>query len=124
MENKITTFRNIIAWQKAHQLVLYVYTITDDYPKSEEFGLKNHTRKSAISVPSNIAEGFKRKSKADSIHFYNISEGSLEELKYQLLLGKDLGYLTVIKYDRAICLAEETGKTLCGWLKSQKLFIY
>ena len=120
--NSIKTFKDIVAWNKAHRLVLMVYEITENYPKCEEYCLKPHTRKTAISIPSNIAEGFKRKSKADSIRFYNIADGSLEELKYQLLLGKDLDYINNNKHNNVMTLADEVGRTLSGWMKSQKLF--
>lgn len=117
---KVKTFQDIVAWKKAHELVLYVYQITDNYPKCEEFGLKQHTRKTAFSIPSNIAEGFKRKSGIEGIRFYNISEGSLEELKYQLLLGKDLKYISESDYHKILEMAEETGRLLCGWKKAQE----
>ena len=122
MKDKINSFIDIKAWQKAHELVLCVYKITENYPKSEEFGLKQHTRKTGLSIPSNIAEGFKRKSNIDSTRFYNISEGSLEELKYQLLLAKDLGYIDKTDYANSLKLAEETGRILCGWKRSLQRF--
>jgi four helix bundle protein len=123
METKISTFQDIIAWQKAHELALFVYKITDNFPRNEEFGLKSQIRRAAVSVPSNIAEGFKRKSKADSVHFYNISEASLEEMKYQLILSRDLKYISTGEYEAGIALAEEVGRTLSGWLKSQRIYI-
>ena len=85
----------------------------------ETFGLVSQSRRCAVSIPSNIAEGFKRQSKKDSAHFYNIAEGSLEELKYQLLLAKDLGYINTEQYAVAFNLAEESGKLINGWKKSQ-----
>ena len=84
------------------------------------FGLVSQSRRCAVSVPSNIAEGFKRSSKNDSVHFYNMSEGSLEELKYQLLLAKDLMYINSEEYETAFGLAEEVGKILNGWKNIQK----
>ena len=116
----IKTFREIVAWQKAHELVLMVYFLTAKYPKHELFGLTSQSCRCAVSIPSNIAEGFKRKTKNDSIHFYNMAEGSLEELKYQLLLAKDLKYITILEYEKALVLAEETGKLINGWIKIQK----
>jgi len=120
---KIVTFRDLIVWQKSHGLTLYVYKISDNFPKSEEFGLKSQIRRAAVSIPSNIAEGFKRKSKPDSVHFYNIAEASLEEMKYQLLLSRDLKYISDGEYVIATELADETGKILFGWLKSQRIYI-
>ena len=73
-------------------------------------------------MPSNIAEGFHRKGIKDSIHFYNISQGSLEELKYQLLLAKDLNYITLKQYEIILNLTEEVGKLIYGWIKIQKKF--
>lgn len=117
----INSFRGIIAWQRAHELVLQVYRVTKTYPKNEEFCLVNQIRRAVISIPSNIAEGYKRRSNKDSVHFYNIAECSLEELKYQLLLSRDLGYLDNLTFDKLTTLAEEVGRLTCGWIKSQKL---
>jgi len=116
----INSFKEIIGWQKAHELVMLVYKTTDTFPKHELFCLTNQIRRAAISVPSNIAEGYKRRSNKDSVHFYNIAEGSLEELKYQLLLANDLGYIPAEQYKTLDDLSEETGRLLCGWIKSQK----
>jgi len=116
----IKTFQEIIVWQKAHQLTIEIYDITKTFPKEEKFGLVSQMRRCVVSIPSNIAEGFKRKSLKDSLHFYNIAESSLEELKYQLLLAKDLNYIDEKDYNKLIELAEEVGKLLNGWKKSQK----
>lgn len=78
----IKTFHDIVAWQKAHELVLLSYKLTEQHPKTEIFGLASQSRRCAVSVPSNIAEWYTRKSRADCLHFYRISDGSLEELKY------------------------------------------
>ena len=116
----VKTFKEILAWQKSHELVLMVYTLTAKYPKYELFGLVSQSRRCSVSIPSNIAEGFKRKSKNDSVHFYNIAEGSLEELKYQLLLAKDLQYISSVEYIKALELSEEVGRLINGWIKVQK----
>ncbi len=116
----IKTFREIVAWQKAHQLVLEVYTVSEQFPTREAFGLTSQMRRCAVSIPSNIAEGFKRRSKNDSIHFYNIAEGSLEELKYQLFLARDLKYIQEKDYHKINVLTEEVGKLIHGWIKVQK----
>lgn len=116
----IKTFQDIVTWQKAHELALLVYKLSEQYPKTEIFGLTSQSRRCAVSVPSNIAEGYTRKSRADCLHFYRIAEGSLEELKYQLLLAKDLGYISVVHYHNALLLAEDVGRLLNGWKKTQK----
>ena len=113
----IQSYKDIIAWQKSHKLVLLIYKYTDNFPKSELFALVSQIRRAAVSVPSNLAEGFKRKSKNDSIHFYNISQGSLEELRYQLLLSKDLKYISEEEYQIAETLADETAKLIYSWIK-------
>jgi len=110
-----TIFKDIIAWQKAHHLALQTYKLTKNFPRSEEFGLVSQMRRCAVSIPSNIAEGFKRKTAKDRKHFYNIAEGSLEELKYQLLLSKDLDYLTPDDYTQIDGLTSETGRLLFSW---------
>ena len=116
----IKTFRDLIAWQKAHELTLNIYKASDKFPKTESFGLTSQMRRCAVSIPSNIAEGFKRRTKNDSIHFYNIAEGSLEELKYQLLLAKDLRYISEDEYSEINNLSNEVGKLINGWIKAQK----
>ncbi len=116
----IKTFREILAWQKAHELVLIVYKITEGFPKDELFALTSQMRRCAVSIASNIAEGFKRKTKSDSVHFYNMSEGSLEELKYQLLLSRDISYISSETYENVNNLAGEVGKLINGWIKVQK----
>ena len=116
----IKSFKEIICWQKSHQLALEVYRLTTAFPKIEDYCLTNQIRRAVISVPSNIAEGFKRRSLSDSKHFYNIAQGSLEEVKYQLLLAKDLGYITSEEYVQISMLTEEVSKLLVGWIKVQK----
>ncbi len=117
---KIKTFKEIIAWKKAHQLTLEVYNITNNFPRIEQFGLTSQMRRCASSVPSNITEGFKRASLRDGLRFYNIAEGSLEELKYQLLLSKDLDYINEKDHKKLMDVAEEVGRLLHGWKKSQR----
>jgi four helix bundle protein len=86
------TFQDLVVWQKAHRLVLAIYELTTHFPKSEAYGLALQMRKAAVSVPANIAEGFRRRGKADKVRFLNTSEASLEECRYYLILSKDLGY--------------------------------
>ncbi len=85
-------FQDLIVWQKAHQFVLAVYKITSAFPKSELYGLASQLRRAAVSIPANIAEGFKKRGKADKARFLNIAQGSLEESRYYLLLAQDLRY--------------------------------
>ena len=86
------SFQNLIVWQKSHALALRVYRVSSSYPKPEMYGLTSQVRRAATSVPANIAEGFKRASRADKARMLNVAQGSLEELRYYLLLAQDLGY--------------------------------
>lgn len=90
--SKSKSFQDVETWKKAHVWVLTIYKITENFPKHELFGLTSQLRRAAVSVPANIAEGFKRKGKGDKIRFYNIAQASLEECRYYLILSKDLGY--------------------------------
>lgn len=92
MREKSKTFEDLIVWQKAHQFVLAVYNLSGTFPKSEKYGLSSQIRRSAISVAANIAEGFKKRGKADKLRFLNIAQGSLEESRYYLILIKYLEY--------------------------------
>jgi len=92
MNSPAKSFQDLIVWKKAHEMVLDVYRQSTDFPKSEIYGLTSQLRRSAISVPANIAEGFKKKGKADKLKFLNIAQGSLEETRYFLILAADLKY--------------------------------
>jgi len=85
-------FQDLVVWQEAHQFVLSVYILTNFFPKNENFALTSQLRRAAISIPANIAEGFKRRKKMDKARFMNIAQSSLEECRYYLILTKDLGY--------------------------------
>ena len=86
------TFQDLIVWKKSHEFVLSAYHFSDNFPKTEMYGLISQFRRAAISIPANIAEGFKKKTKPDKARFMNIAQGSLEECRYYLILVKDLGY--------------------------------
>ena len=102
-------FEHLIVWQKAHQFVLGVYQLTESFPPKEICGLTAQLRRSAISVPANIAEGFKKRGRADKARFLNIAQGSLEESRYFLILAKDLHYGDVSQLNLQI---EEVSKLL------------
>jgi four helix bundle protein len=86
------SFRDLLVWRKAHQFVLAVYAFTAGFPKHELYGLSQQMRRSAVSIPANIAEGFRRRGKADKVRFLNMAEGSIEECRYYLILAQDLAY--------------------------------
>jgi four helix bundle protein len=85
-------FRELVVWQKAHQLVLEVYRLTAGFPRHELYGLSAQLRRSTVSVAANIVEGYRKRGRADKARFLNIAEGSLEESRYYLILAADLGY--------------------------------
>jgi len=104
------SFRDLIVWQKSHQFVLAVYRSTrSDFPREEMYGLTSQFRRAAVSIAANIAEGFRKQSKADKARMLNISEGSLEECRYYLILAKDLGYM---QNNSIWDLADEIGRLL------------
>ena len=86
------SFRDLMVWRKAHELVLAVYRFTELFPEREKYGLAHQMRRAAVSIPANIAEGFGKRSQAEKARFSNIAEGSLEECRYYLILAQDLGY--------------------------------
>jgi four helix bundle protein len=86
------SFEQLIVWQKAHQFVLGVYRFTDEFLRSEIYSLSSQLRRAAVSIPANIAEGFKKRGRADKVRFLNIAQGSWEECRYYLILAKDLNY--------------------------------
>jgi four helix bundle protein len=86
------TFKDLLVWQKAHQLALAVYRLTASFPKQETYGLTCQMQRASVSVAANIAEGFKRRGVADKARLLNIAQGSLEECRYFLILAEDLGY--------------------------------
>ncbi|HEY3266525.1 MAG TPA: four helix bundle protein [Armatimonadota bacterium] len=88
----VETFQRAEVWKKAHALVLAIYRLTDAFPRQEMYGLTSQVRRSAVSVPANIAEGYRKRSAADKLRFYNIAQGSLEETRYYMILAKDLCY--------------------------------
>ena len=109
------SFQDLIVWQKAHQFVLSVYHYSESFPKNEIYGLTSQLRRAAVSIPANISEGFKKKTRPDKARYLNIAQGSLEESRYYLILSKDLGYGNS---DRLIKQIEEVSKLLEAYLCS------
>jgi four helix bundle protein len=109
------TFRDLEVWKLAHQFVLSIYTLTEGLPKHEMFGLTSQLRRAAVSVPANIAEGFKKRTPADKAKFCNISQGSLEECRYYLILIRDLQYAVTIQLQDEI---DRVARVLDAYMKS------
>lgn len=115
MENKSKSFKDLIMWKKAHQFVLDIYKYTGLFPNEEKYCLIQQLRRSSISIPANIAEGFKKRGKLDKIRFYNIAQGSLEESRYYLILANDLKYGDSLRLLQSL---EEISKLITRYTKS------
>jgi four helix bundle protein len=89
------SFEDLIVWQKAHAWVLLVYRMSEGFPAKENYALTSQLRRAAMSVPANIAEGFKKRGVRDKLRYFNIAQGSLEESRYFLILARDLAYADV-----------------------------
>lgn len=118
---KIFKFTDLIVWQKSHKLVLDIYNITINFPKEELFVLVSQLRRAAISITSNIAEGFGRKSNKEKVQFYFVSLGSIYEVENQIIIARDLGYLEKEIFNKTIELLIEVQKMLYSLIKKIKL---
>ena len=115
MGKRSTTFKELLVWQKAHLFVLAVYRFSRTFPREELYGLSCQFRRAAVSIAANIAEGFKKRGKADKLRFFNIAQGSLEECRYYCILAKDLEYGDVSELNQ---LLEEVSRLLEAYSRS------
>jgi four helix bundle protein len=114
-------FKQLKVWEKAHQFTLRVYKITNNFPDNERYGLISQIRRAAASVPTNIAEGYGRSGQSERSHFLNIAIGSANEVEYQLILSKDLGYISEAEYSRCDEDIREIRKMLASLYKKIKM---
>lgn len=112
MKEVINSYKDLIVWQKAIDLVVNIYGLTEKFPKEEVYGLTSQIRRSAVSIPSNIAEGRNRGTRADYVHFLRISYGSGSELETQLIISKKLSKTAKLDYNKVDSLLEEVMKML------------
>jgi four helix bundle protein len=112
-------YRNLMVWQKAKALAVEIYRLTKAEAIRHDFSLIDQMRRSAVSVPSNIAEGDERKSDKDSVRFFHIAKGSLAELSTQLEIARDVGYFTSTQVEPLIAQCEELGKMLGALIRSR-----
>lgn len=119
-KRKVTRFEDLIAWQKARTLSMRIYEITNQGAFSRDYGLKDQIRRAAISVMSNLAEGFERGSKAEFRHFVNIAKGSCAEVRSQLYSAFDVGYIDEEQHKYLHEVASEVSKVVGGLLSSLK----
>jgi four helix bundle protein len=118
MKEMTKSFKELEAWRKAHEFVLCIYKKTDSFPKNEIFGLTSQFRRAAMSIASNIAEGYRKHGKADKLRFYNIAQGSQEECLYYLILSKDLQYISEIDFEKLSNLLNNASKLLNNYYKA------
>jgi four helix bundle protein len=114
------SFKDIYAWQKAHAFVVMVYQATKDFPSFERYGLCSQFQRAAVSIPANIAEGYRKDGMADKLRFLNIAQGSLEECRYYILLSYDLNYIDNNLYNVMNASIEETSKLLNAYYRGIK----
>ncbi len=122
-ETKIKNFTDLLVWQEGHKLVVYVYQLTKKFPREEIYSLIDQMRRAGTSVTSNIAEGFGRHSYKEKVQFYYLAQGSLTELKNQLLISRDVGYLSINDFNAAMDKADTTHRLLQGLIKKSKTFL-
>ncbi|MDP3043634.1 MAG: four helix bundle protein [bacterium] len=120
---KIKSFTDLRAWQEGHKLVLMIYDITKHFPKEEIFGLTNQLRRAIVSFTSNIAEGFSRRSYKEKAQFYSMALGSLTEVQNQLLIAKDIGYISQEDFNKIAKQTIEVSKITNGLIKSSRTLI-
>jgi four helix bundle protein len=113
----MSTYRDLIVWQKADELAFDIYITTRRFPKDEQYGLTSQLRRAALSIPTNIVEGYARKGDKELARFVNISLGSLAEVEYLLDFTRRLGYLNSEDYTKIGNLRAEVGKLLWNFYK-------
>lgn len=114
----IRTFKDLDAWKCGHEVVLQIYKITKEFPRDEQFGLTNQMRRAAVSVTSNIAEGFGRHTAKDKTQFYAIAKGSVLELQSQLQIAQDLSYVSTETCKSIDEMLERTARLIFGLIRS------
>ncbi len=115
---KIQSFTDLSAWKESHKLVLNVYKVTSTFSKTEVYGLTSQMRRSGVSVTSNIAGSFSRRTKKDKVNFYIMSLGSLSELFSQLFIARDLKYINEKDFQNISTKCDTSKRLLNGLIKS------
>ena len=110
-------FEDLVVWKKAKELAVLIYKITSDSKISKDFGLRDQIRRSAVSIPSNIAEGDERETDKEAVRFFYIAKGSLAEMRTQLMIALEVGFLTNDKFLEIDQYCSEIGKMLGGIIK-------
>ena len=119
---KIKEFTDLKVWQEGHSLILIIYKITKQFPREELYSLVDQLKRCAISITSNIAEGFGRKSYREKVHFYYQAHGSLTELKNQLYIARDVNFITKEEFDMILAQVQLVHKLLQGLITKSKTY--
>ncbi len=114
------SFKEVLAWQKAHSFVIQVYRMTKSFPAYERYGLCSQFERAAVSIAANIAEGYKRDGVNDKLRFLNIAQGSLEECRYYIILSKDLDYISEVSCNMLNQSIEEASRLLTAYYQGIK----
>ena len=114
------SFRNLKVWEISHQLVLEIYDSNINFPSNEKYGIETQLKRAAVSVPANIAEGYKRQHDKELINFLSIAQGSLSEVEYYLIMIKDLGYIDESVFNKLISKVEVIDKMLESFIYKAK----
>jgi four helix bundle protein len=117
-KKSIRSFEDLTAWQEGHKLVLLIYRLTKSFPREECFGLTSQLRRAGVSITSNLAEGFSRASRKEKLQFYTIALGSLMEVQSQLLLSRDIPYITKEAFEEAYPMTTSTRRLILGLKRS------
>jgi len=120
---KIKSFTDLNAWKERHVLVLMIYKITKSFPKDELFTLVSQMRRCVVSITSNIAEGFSRQSYKEKTQFYSIAQGSVTELQNQIIISKDVSYISINEFNDISMQAEKVHRIINGLIRSSKIRI-
>ena len=119
-KKNIHSFTDLNTWKEGHKLVVLIYQSSREFPKEEQFGLTNQIRRAAVSITSNIAEGFSRHSFKEKVQFYSIALGSLTEAQNQLMIGRDIGYLSKDAYEKLAAQTIIVSKLCNGLIKKSR----
>ncbi len=120
MKEKVRSYRDLVAWQKALELVTEIYRKSQNFPKEEMFGLTSQIRRAAVSIPSNIPEGHNRLSRKEYKYFLGNARGSVAEIGTQIMIAKNLNYLTDTEQNHLLELVAEVGRIVNGLITSLK----
>ncbi|MDP3403706.1 MAG: four helix bundle protein [Brevundimonas sp.] len=115
--SEVRSYRDLKVWQRSMDIAVSIYGLTKSFPRDEQFGLVSQSRRAAVSVAANIAEGYGRSTKASYVHFLRIAQGSLKELETHLILASRVGISSEVDVDPILADADEVGRTLHALIK-------